>query len=138
MLATFSRLGFDLAFCSYCLFLLAQSQAETMTLTPTNVFVYSTLIAVVAGLASLIRSDKRNITTRDVVSHTLNMGTCGASLSMLMYVYVTPRHGTDFFIIALVGILSLMGLPLISFVTTLGQSIVRTVLEGNRNNDVQR
>jgi len=118
---------FNVLYCSTSYLLLA-SQEETLSLlTPTTIFLTSTFLAIVAGLASLIRSDKKTITTRDVVSHTLNMGTCGAALSMLLYVYLEQKPGVDFQIIAIVGILSLMGLPLITFVSDIGKKMVTTI-----------
>jgi len=131
----FTRASVDLVYWFGCfLFVAYQDNKTTQTLSPTTVFLFSTLVAIVAGFGALVRSEK-DISMRDIISHALNMGTCGASLSMLLFYFITPKPGTDFLIIAIVGILGLMGLPLIGFATGIVKNLTVLILKTDAQED---
>jgi len=87
------RLGWDSAYCVFCVYLLAQEQ-NSLSMSPLTIFVASAITAICAGAASLWRNKESDITSRELVSHVLNMGTCGASFSMLLYYFLEHNRGS--------------------------------------------
>lgn len=110
------RSMFDAGYMSMCCFMLVAQANQDMSMTPLGLFGFSTVVAIIAGLASLYRSPVE-ITVRDLISHVLNMGTCGAALSMLLYHYLGSDGGKEWLIIGICGMISLGGMPMINFLT---------------------
>lgn len=113
-----SRIGFDVIYCSVCLGMIATTETEPVMMSPLFLFLFSTLISVVAGTAALYRTNRgKDIKRQDLIEHALNMGTCGAALSMILYSTLEPHAMLDWKIIGIVGMLTLGGMPTITFLT---------------------
>ena len=100
---------------------------DPIAMSPVLIFVISSSISMAAGLASLARSTKisdQELTPRLIVSHVLNMGTCGAAISMLLYATLHPRDNLEWLIIGSVGLFSLGGLASIEWAVELGKNVI--------------
>lgn len=122
-----TRTVFDLAYMGGCIWALANVPPIDMSLQPVYLFLLCTLISVVAGWASLYRSaiTDEEITKRQIISYCLNMGTCGASLSMVLYAGFQPRENLEWYIIGAVGLFSLGGMSAIEVAADIGSNIIK-------------
>lgn len=105
-----SKGTFDAIYTASCCYVLASVPQETIPMDPIKLFTICAFISMVAGLASLWRAKEQEITSRVFVSTTLNMGTCGASLAMLIYAFGHTSENIEWKIIGAVGLFSLGGM----------------------------
>lgn len=112
------RTIFDSVYTLTCVCVLASVPQVSMTMHPIWLFVICTLVAIFGGQASLWKGDQE-ITRRVIVSHLLNMGTCGAATSMLLYAMLNPMENLEWYIIGVIGILSLGGMKMIDTMSEL-------------------
>ena len=116
-----SRVIFDAAYTASCFWLLASVPPESMPMEPIKLFSVCAAISMIAGLASLWRTKGQEITARVFVSTTLNMGTCGASLAMLIYSVGHSSENIEWKIIGAVGLFSLGGMSSIDLVVNVSK-----------------
>ena len=120
-----TRVVFDLAYIGTCFWIVANVPAEPVAMEPVKIFLVSSGIAMIAGMASLTRNKAvEKLTPRVIASHVLNMGTCGAAISMILYAMLHPRNNLEWWIIGTVGIFSLGGLTSIEWVVEFGRSLI--------------
>lgn len=125
---------FKFGYCIVCLGCLAAS-SDVIELSPIAIFSASTTISIIAGTAALYRENRgKKIKAQDFIEHALNMGVCGASLSMLLYAWLEPKPLLEWSIIGIVGLISLGGMSSINFVIDKTTLIVGKLLGGKDAN----
>lgn len=136
-----SREIFDVCYTTICLMILASDTVVSMTLSPIVIFIASTVVSMIGGYASLWRSDKE-ITTRVLISHALNMGTAGGASSMIIYATVSPIFPMEWLIIGFVGLISLMGIKIVDTLPKMALKYIqhlipslKTPTDGEQNED---
>ena len=109
--------------------IIAAGENTTLNLSPLLFFLLATFIAVTAGNASLLRTNK-GYSTHDIINYTLNMGVCGASASMIAYsmIPVPDYPGVEFAVIGGIGIMALGGMPTIDWTIDLVKRIASKLI----------
>ena len=129
-----AKMTFNSIYTTIGVLLLAQAETYEVVMDPIWLFVICTCMAISGGLGSLVRTSEV-ITTRLVTSYLLNMGTCGASMSMLLYAALAPRELANFeyYILGAVGVFSLGGMVMIDFAISLGKTLTGRWLKHNES-----
>lgn len=130
-----ARATFETGYLIIGLLLFAQVESIDVAIQPVYLFILCTVMGMAAGLASLWRGAEEVITGRLVVSHVLNMGTCGAALSMILYAMLAPRANLEWYILGGVGLFSLGGMTAIEMVVGLGAKLVSKIVGGESDGD---
>lgn len=129
-----ARNVFDTTYMAVCLLLIAkQTPVQTLPMSPIQLFVCCAVVSTVAGMASLLRTREGDINTTLVLSHALNMGTCGASLAMLLYALLHPRENLEWMIIGFAGLFSLGGMGSIDWVVSSTQKMIQKIFSGGKS-----
>jgi hypothetical protein len=120
---------FDTAYVVVCLWMLSQVPQDEIPMSPVKLFCVCAVISTIAGIASLLRTreEEKQITARLLISHSMNMGACGSSLSMILYAVLHPRDNLEWLIIGAAGLFSLGGMGSIDWVVALFRDSIATV-----------
>jgi hypothetical protein len=122
-----TRSAVEVIYLVACFMVVAQASPQTVKLHPFALFSCAMMLSMLAGLGSLWRTDGV-ITCRLVVSHFLNMGTCGAALSMILYAMLAPRENLEWYILGGVGLFALGGMTTIDIVVALSGNLIRKLV----------
>ena len=122
------RSGFDICYQLLCwALILSDVDPVVIVMTPAELFIKAALIAMAAGLSALFRS-KSHLNVRNITANVLSMATCGASLAMVGYATYQPENLAQYYyIIGIVGIVSLPGFKTIEVVRELTGKLVDMV-----------
>lgn len=108
-----------------CIVLVADTPPESILISPLEMVVASTLLSMIGGLGWATRSQREEPITRVlIISTVLNMGTVGASGSMIVFAFFSKVAYVELMVIGGIGILSLGGMPIIEWVLKLAKKRV--------------